>query len=160
MEFEHLDFQREDQLATFCRERLNRITERTLNVLLLGRAPPVSLCQYNYSIPAEMRKADRDRDMVLPPETVDALIHKYKLPLTPCLPFLHKKFRDKRFIGSTNYEQVMKFLENSRRERHKIGPEEIQDWKQEQNSNNQDSWIRNSVKGDFISSESGPENRR
>ena len=107
-----------------------------------------------------MRKADRDRDMVLPPETVDTLIHKYKLPLTPCLPFLHKKFRDKRFIGSTNYEQVMRFLENSRRERHKIGPEEIQDWKQEQNSNNQDSWIRNSVKGDFISSESGPENRR
>ena len=108
-----------------------------------------------------MRKADRDRDMVLPPETVDALIHKYKLPLTPCLPFLHKKFRDKRFIGSTNYEHVMRFLENSRRERHKIGPEEIQDWKQEQNSYNQDSWIRNcSAKGEFISSESGPENRR
>ena len=107
-----------------------------------------------------MRKADRDRDMVLPPETVDALIHKYKLPLTPCLPFLHKKFRDKRFIGSTNYEHVMRFLENSRRERHKIGPEEIQDWKQEQNSYNQDSWIRNSVKGEFLSSESGPENRR
>ena len=40
-----------------------------------------------------MRKADRDRDMVLPPSTVDELIHKYKLPLTPCLPFLHKKFR-------------------------------------------------------------------
>ena len=53
-----------------------------------------------------MRKADRDRDMVLPPSTVDELIHKYKLPLTPCLPFLHKKFRDKRFIGSTNYEHV------------------------------------------------------
>ena len=72
----------------------------------------------------EMRKADRDRDMVLPPSTVDQLIHKYKLPLTPCLPFIHKKFRDKRFIGSTNYEQVMRFLEETRRERHKIGPEE------------------------------------
>ena len=36
VEFDNLDFQRDDQLASFCRERLNRITERTLNVLLLG----------------------------------------------------------------------------------------------------------------------------
>ena len=76
-----------------------------------------------------MRKADRDRDMVLPPSTVDELIHKYRLPLSPCLPYLHKKFRDKKFIGSTNYEHVMRFLNRMRRDRHKIGPEEIQDWK-------------------------------
>ena len=109
-----------------------------------------------------MRKADRDRDMVLPPETVDALIHKYKLPLTPCLPFLHKKFRDKRFIGSTNYEHVMRFLEATRRERHKIGPEEIQDWKQEQQSRagHKESWIRNPIKTELMASESGLETRR
>ena len=76
-----------------------------------------------------MRKADRDRDMVLPPSTVNELVHKYRLPLSPCLPYLHKKFRDKKFIGSTNYEHVMKFLNKMRRERHKIGPEEIQDWR-------------------------------
>ena len=101
-----------------------------------------------------MRRADRDRDMVLPPSTVDELIHKYKLPLTPCLPFLHKKFRDKRFIGSTNYEQVMKFLEDTRRERHKIGPEEIQDWKQELSGRNRDTWIRPGIT-DNISAEAG-----
>ena len=110
-----------------------------------------------------MRKADRDRDMVLPPETVDALIHKYKLPLTPCLPFLHKKFRDKRFIGSTNYEHVMRFLETTRSERHKIGPEEIQDWKHDTQRSilsSQESWIRNTNKPELISAESGAENRR
>ena len=100
-----------------------------------------------------MRRADRDRDMVLPPSTVDELIHKYKLPLTPCLPFLHKKFRDKRFIGSTNYEQVMKFLEDTRRERHKIGPEEIQDWKQELSEGYKESWIRPGIT-DNLSAES------
>ena len=78
-----------------------------------------------------MRKADRDRDMVLPPSTIDSLILQFKLPLKPCLPYLHQKFRDQRFIGSTNYEQVMKFLEDSRAERHKTGPEEIQDWRKD-----------------------------
>ena len=97
VEFDNLDFQRDDQLASFCRERLNRITERTLNVLLLGYKI-ILLTQFpilrrEVGLFAEMRKADRDRDMVLPPSTVDELIHKYKLPLTPCLPFLHKKFR-------------------------------------------------------------------
>ena len=33
--------------------------------------------------------------------------------------------------GSTNYERVMEFLETSRAERHKIGPEEIRDWRKE-----------------------------
>lgn len=100
------------------------MTERTLNVLLI-----------------EMRKADRDRDMVLPPSTIDALILQFKLPLKPCLSYLHKKFRDQRFIGSTNYEQVMKFLENSRAERHKTGPEEIQDWKKDLDKQRQTSWM-------------------
>jgi hypothetical protein len=100
------------------------VTERTLNVLLI-----------------EMRKADRDRDMVLPPSTIDALILQFKLPLKPCLTYLHKKFRDQRFIGSTNYEQVMKFLEDSRAERHKTGPEEIQDWKKDIDNARQASWM-------------------
>ena len=127
-------------MAAFCKERLNRVTERTLNVLLI-----------------EMRKADRDRDMVLPPSTIDALIHQFKLPLKPCLAYLHKKFRDQRFIGSTNYEQVMKFLEDSRAERHETGPEEIQDWKKDVDKQRQTTWRnQQSAVSENIDTEAGP----
>ena len=47
--------------------------------------------------------------MVLPPSTVDELIHKYKLPLTPCLPFLHKKFRGEAKKTLTN-RYLIQFL--------------------------------------------------
>ena len=75
-----------------------------------------------------MRRLDRERDMVLPPATVDCLIEKYGIPLAPCMKNLHRKFRDKTFIGSTNYELMMTYLEDRRAERQKIGPEEIREW--------------------------------
>ena len=78
----------------------------------------------------EMRRLDRERDMVLPPPTVDCLMEKYSIPLAPCLKNLHRKFRDKTFIGSTNYELMMTYLEDRRTERQMIGPEEIQEWRQ------------------------------
>ena len=104
-----------------------------------------------------MRKADRDRDMVLPPSTIDSLILQFKLPLAPCLTYLHKKFRDQRFIGSTNYEQVMHFLEDSRAERHKTGPEEIQDWKKDLDKQRQTTWLnqQSSISENF-NTEGGP----
>ena len=107
-----MDFEREDQLASFCREKLNRVTARTLNVLLMT-----------------MRRLDKERDMVLPPQTVDYLMEKYCIPLAPCLKNLHRKFRDKRFIGSSNYELMMTYLEDRRAERQRIGPEEIREWR-------------------------------
>ena len=51
----------------------------------------------------------------------------------------------------------MKFLEDTRRERHKIGPEEIQDWKQELSEGYKESWIRPGIT-DNLSAES--ENKR
>jgi hypothetical protein len=36
---------------------------------------------------------------------------------------------DKRFLGSTNYELMMTYLEERREERQRIGPEEIREWK-------------------------------
>ena len=53
-ELEHLDFKREDKLATFCRERLNHVTARTLTVLLM-----------------EMRRIDTERDRILLPKTIN-----------------------------------------------------------------------------------------
>jgi hypothetical protein len=71
-----------------------------------------------------------DREGVLPPATMDVLFQRYRVPLAPCLPFLHKKFRDPVYIGKTSYEGVLMFLEERRMERQKTGPEEIRDWQQ------------------------------
>ena len=85
----------------------------------------------------EMRRLDKERDMVLPPQTVDNLMEKYFIPLAPCLKNLHRKFRDKTFIGSTNYELMMTYLEDRRAERQRIGPEEIREWKQGEGTDTQ-----------------------
>lgn len=67
------------------------------------------------------------------------LLERYGLPLDPCLPKLHAKFRDSRytlepltveitvfrFVGSTNYEELMSYLEKRRQERQSRGPEEL-----------------------------------
>lgn len=44
------------------------------------------------------------------------------------MPYLHEKFRDRRFERSTNYEKLMLYLDERRAERQRKGPEEIQDW--------------------------------
>ena len=65
----------------------------------------------------EMRKLDIDRDRILAPAAINALINKYKISIGPALPFLHRRFRDPRFVGSTNYEQLVQFLEMRRLDR-------------------------------------------
>ena len=126
VEFQHLDLKHEDHLALFCRERLNHVTASTLYVLLM-----------------EMRRLDTKRDMILLPKTINNLMYKYRIPLAPSLKHLHTKFRDERFLESTNYELMMTYLEARREERQRIGPEEIREWerttdiaKQKQSKNN------------------------
>ena len=53
-DLEHLDFNCEDQLSSFCRERLNHVTARTLTVLLM-----------------EMRRIDTEIGMILLQKTSD-----------------------------------------------------------------------------------------
>ena len=70
-DWDHLDFERDDHIEEFCRERLNRVgrsnrrqnpkvTQRTLSVVLL-----------------EMRRCDVDREGVLPPNTMDDLFERW-----------------------------------------------------------------------------------
>ena len=108
---DHLDFSREDHLASYIRTKLNRVTARTLYLALM-----------------EMRTHDYARDSVMNPVMIDNILSRLAIPLKPCLPHLHAKFRDKRFVRSTNYEKLMIYLEERRFERQKLGPEEIKDW--------------------------------
>ena len=71
--------------------RLRNISERTVTMMVM-----------------EMRKLDRDRERIIHPSTLDNLIQKYKLPITPCLPRLKEKFEDKNYPGFTNYEHVVR----------------------------------------------------
>ena len=75
-----------------------QVTQRTLSVLLL-----------------ELRRLDVDREGVLAPSLMDQqfekycrlsksqcphiVIFRYRVPIAPCLPFLHRKFRDPVYIG-------------------------------------------------------------
>lgn len=64
-----------------------------------------------YTALMEMRKLDVTRDSVLTPGVIDEVIRGHGLPLGPCLPHLHIRFRDTRFRRSTNYERLMTYLE-------------------------------------------------
>ena len=70
------------------------ISERTLNTMLM-----------------EMRKLDRDRERIIHPSTLEDLVQKYKLPITPCLTRLKQKFEDENYPGYTNYEDVIRFAD-------------------------------------------------
>ena len=83
--------------ASFCRTKLNRVTERSLYTALM-----------------EMRRLDVARDSVLRPGVIDEVIRGHGLPLGPCMPHLHQRFRDNRFRRSTNYERLMTYLEVNR----------------------------------------------
>ena len=65
------------------------------------------------------------------------------VPLGPAMEQLHARFRDKRsalvssnelylalsrFSKMTNYERLMRYLEERREERQRLGPEEVRDW--------------------------------
>ena len=80
--------------ASYCRTKLNRVTARSLYTALM-----------------EMRRLDVTRDSVLRPGVIDEVIRGHGLPLGPCLPHLHTRFRDNRFRRSTNYERLMTYLE-------------------------------------------------
>lgn len=59
----------------------------------------------------EMRKTDRDRDGVLRPEQIEAFMSKFKFPIEGVLSHLQNQFADNdRFVGMTNYEDLMKYL--------------------------------------------------
>ena len=62
----------------------------------------------------EMRKMDRDREKIIHPATIENLIHKYKVPVTPCLDSLLERYEDKTFGGLVNYEDLMQYLQDSR----------------------------------------------
>ena len=64
---------------------------------------------------------------MLDPATIDEMVLRFGIPLSPCMKQLHAMFRDKRFVRSTNYENLMRFLEARREERQRLGPDEIQD---------------------------------
>ena len=58
-----------------------------------------------------MRKLDRDRERIIHPSTLDNLVQKYKLPITPCLTRLKQKFQDENYPDYTNYEDVIRFAD-------------------------------------------------
>ena len=86
-----MDFDKDDKLSEFCVIRMRKISDRTLNIMLM-----------------EMRKIDRDRERIIHPSTLDKLVQKYKLPITPCLTRLKEKFEDENYPGFTNYEEVVR----------------------------------------------------
>ena len=62
----------------------------------------------------EMRKMDRDREKIIHPATIENLVHKYKVPITPCLDSLLGRYEHKTFGGLVNYEDLMQYLQDSR----------------------------------------------
>ena len=94
---ESYDFHKAQDLDSFCQLRLRQFSTRTLDLMLL-----------------EMRKMDRDREKIIHPATIENLIHKYKVPVTPCLDSLLERYEDKTFGGLVNYEDLMQYLQDSR----------------------------------------------
>lgn len=94
---ESFNFNEEGDLSDFCQVRLRNFSSRTLDLMLL-----------------EMRKMDRDREKIIHPATVENLVHKYNVPITPCLDNLLLKFEDKNFNGLVNYEDMMQYLQNKK----------------------------------------------
>ena len=77
---------------------MSSVTSRTMDLMIM-----------------EMRKLDRDRDRVLPPDTVKTVLEKYHIPVASCLETLQDKFADKTvFEGMTNYEDMVRYLEERR----------------------------------------------
>ena len=92
------DFTDSSQLSEYLSKNMPTVTSRTMDLMIM-----------------EMRKLDRDRDRVLVPETVRTVLQKYQIPVTPCLDALLDMFADdKEFVGMTNYENLVKYLEVKR----------------------------------------------
>ena len=99
---ESYDFKQEEDLSDFCQLRLRNFSSRTLDLMLL-----------------ELRKMDRDREKIIHPATVENLVHKYNVPITPCIDTLLDNFEDKTYGGLVNYEDLMQYLQNKRQISHK-----------------------------------------
>ena len=88
---EEAAFDTETNLSEFCKIRMRKVSERTLNIMLM-----------------EMRKLDRDRERIIHSSTLDNLVQKYKLPISPCLSKLKQMFEDETLPGFTNYEHLVR----------------------------------------------------
>ena len=77
------DFTDPLQLSDYLTKNMPSVTSRTMDLMIM-----------------EMRKLDRDRDRVLVPETVQTVLQKYQIPVSPRLDALLDKFADdKDFVG-------------------------------------------------------------
>ena len=93
-----VDFTDSAQLSKYLTMQMSSVTSRTMDLMIM-----------------EMRKLDRDRDRVLPPDTVKTMLEKYHIPVASCLETLQDKFADKTvFEGTTNYEDMVRYLEERR----------------------------------------------
>ena len=102
----HLDLGRADQLASYCRTKLNRVTARTLYTATMEMRRR-DTCYYIstahllhiYYI-TTIPRLDYSRDSVLAPAAVDAvLVSGLGVPLGPAMEQLHARFRDKRSVA-------------------------------------------------------------
>ena len=68
---EDMDTPKEEELSDFCRVRMQKFSEISLNLFLL-----------------EMRNQDKESNGKLHFSTINSLIQKSELPITPCLAVL------------------------------------------------------------------------
>ena len=102
----HLDLGRADQLASYCRTKLNRVTARTLYTATMEMRRrdtsyyiSTEYLLHTYYI-TTIPRLDYSRDSVLAPAAVDAvLVSGLGVPLGPAMEQLHARFRDKRSVA-------------------------------------------------------------
>ena len=104
----HLDLGRADQLASYCRTKLNRVTARTLYTATMEMRRRDTCCYIStayllhiyYISTSTIPRLDYSRDSVLAPAAVDAvLVSGLGVPLGPAMEQLHARFRDKRSVA-------------------------------------------------------------
>ena len=55
-----------------------------------------------------------DREKILHPATVESLLHKYNVPLSPCVDPLLDRFEHEELPGLVNYETMLQWLHTQR----------------------------------------------
>ena len=88
---EDVDNTKEEELSDFCRTRMQKISKRTLSLLLV-----------------KMRNQDKDSNGLLHFSYINSLILKSELLIAPCLLLLNEKFEDEENPGFTNYEYLVR----------------------------------------------------
>ena len=146
---ESYDFSSETDLSSFCQLRLRNFSIRTLDKMVL-----------------ELRKLDRDREKIIHPATVENLVHKYSVPITPCIDNLLEKFEDDRYGGLVNYENLMQYLHEKKQQGEKKSQwPQLQDDSDNQHSNARDQTVtirkgRNNIRRSSSSDDSGPSGKK